>query len=472
MKRRFAVLITAIIVSLETTSGLQAMEADTIHTQSVDPNKALYDLIQTKKWFEVENYYQQHKDSIDNEFVKLWYLAQTGQGFNCPYEAINAYEQLIDKNPFHMDAPTLKSVFGQPLLELCYDVQEFSKGEELSRKILTLCENDSASHADARSACIKDLTEDIESFKLFSQQIPKLTFIKNKVDSLSEIQLLPDNNKSGNGIYFNAKWNGINLRTVFDTGASVCYIYNRTVAEKMGIKLNTKDTVMLGPIHTLSGVVDSLELGEFTIKNVPIFVNIEIADPADLAQVKCDSFMNSTFDIVLGIPVIRHLGVIEFDFAKKTMSFPHKTISGNKRNLYIDKTRRLPLYINMEVCNTNFLACFDTGGEGKGLTINTDFFEKYKQWIPTEAEAKQVKSAAGSCNEASISHKYEYKCPQINIKINNQAITLINDCSIAKDKENDDTFGTTEGGFLGNAIFKYCKKATFDFDNMVFNMEK
>ena len=49
---------------------------------------------------------------------------------------------------------------------------------------------------------------------------------------------------------------------------------------------------------------------------------------------------------------------------------------------------------------------------------------------------------------------------------------MINDCSVAMDKENDDKSGTPEGGLLGNVIFKYCKKAVFDFDNMVFNIEK
>jgi len=453
---------------------LLVLSNNVIFAQQVNYSKALFDLISTKNWFEIENYYRQYKDSIDNEFVKLWYLAQAGQVFNRPYEAINAYEQLIDKNPFQMDAPTLKSAFGQALLELCFYVQEYAKGEELSRKLLTLCEKDSAVQSDARSSCIQDLTEDIESFKQFPEKFPKLTISKNNDDSLSVIKLLPDNNKSGNGVFFNVKWNGINLRTIFDTGASKCYIYNRAIAEKIGIKLNTKDTIMLnnGLSRGLNGVVDSLELGEFTIKNIPVYVNIEMADSADLAQVKCDSLINTFFDIALGMPVIRHLGVIEFDFDKNTMSFPQKTTSANKRNLYFDITRIITLCMNMEVCNTNFLACFDTGGEGIGLSINTEFFEKHKQCIITEAEAQQAKKATGSCNEASIESRYEYKCPQIDIKINNQVISLANDCFVAKGEENDDKLGSKEGGFLGNAIFKYCKKATFDFDNMVFSVEK
>ena len=223
-----------------------------------------------------------------------------------------------------------------------------------------------------------------------------------------------------------------------------------------------------GDIRGFSGFVDNLELGKFNIKSIPIFVNIETIDPADSSQVICDSIFNSKFDIILSIPIIRQLWIVEFDFVKNTMSFPQKIKTFNKRNLYIENSK---LFMNMEICNANFLTFFDTGGE-EGLSINTDFYEKYKQQIPIGAQAEQARSAVGSCNEASISYRYKYNCPQIDIKINEQEITMINDCSVAKDKENDNKLGTAEGGFMGNAIFKYCKRATFDFDNMVFSVEK
>jgi len=441
----------------------------TVFAQSYD-NQSFINLIQTKKWFEIEDYYQHLKDSIDYEQVKPVYLAMTGEVFNRPDEAIDAYEYLIETNPFHKDAPTLINLFGQPVLQLCFNVQKYTKGEELCQKLITISEKDSTINSDVRLQCVQWLASAIESFKQFSKNIPILTVIKNKVDSKEEVKLLPDRNKSGNGIFFNAKWNGVNLRTIFDTGTGTgAYIYNRAIAEKIGVKFNSPDTIMMnGNIHGMLGLVDSLELGNFTIKNVPVFVNIETVDFPDSTRVKCDSTLNSWLDIVLGISVIKHLGAIEFDFVKNVMSFSQKTDTVNKRNLYIDNI----LYMNMEICDKNFLTYFDTGGEGVGLSINTDFYEKYKQCISIEAEAKQIKDRTGSCNEASLSNRYEYKCPQIDIKINDQVTTMINDCSVAKDKENDNKFGATEGGYLGNAIFKYCKKATFDFDNMVFSIGK
>ncbi len=47
---------------------------------------------------------------------------------------------------------------------------------------------------------------------------------------------------------------------------------------------------------------------------------------------------------------------------------------------------------------------------------------------------------------------------------------MINNCEVAKNKENDFKYGTTNGGFIGNELFKYCTKATFNFDNMRFTI--
>jgi len=449
--------------------SLLVLNCVVVLAQPVNHSQTLVDLISTKKWFEIENYYQQHKDSIDREFVALWYLAETGYVFNRPFEAMDAYEHLIDNNPLNMDAPTLFSYLGQPLLQLCANVQEYSKGEELCQKLITLIENDTIIDSDMRLSYIQGGEQAIENFKLFPKIYPKLTITKKKDSNVEEIELIP--NELDNGIFVNARWNGNKLKTHFDTGASVCYIYNRAVAEKIGVTYNTNDTTTTnnGTIRGFVGAVDSLELGEFSIKNIPVFVNIEMVDPADSIQIQCDSILNLQFDIVLGIPVIRQLGVIEFDFFKNTMSFPKKIQTIAKRNLFIDNSSNL--FMNMEICNASFLSYFDTGGR-EGLTINTDFYEKYKQHISIRSTAKQVRSAVGSCNETSIYNRYVYHCPQIDIKINGQEITMIDDCSVAKDKENDNEHGVAEGGFMGNAIFKYCKKATFDFNNMIFSVEQ
>jgi len=436
-------------------------------SQSTNHNQVLADLIVTKKWFDIENYYQENKDSIDDEFVKLWYIAETGNAFNRPIDAINAYEQLLDKNLLNMKYPVLLQLFGQPVLQLCADVQEYSKGENICLKLMDIAKNDTTVDPNNRLLGIQELTKVIDSFKSFSDKYPKLQVFKSKKQQNTIVHILPDTN---DGIYFNSLWNGILLRTHFDTGACVGgYIWNRKIADKIGVKLNTSDTIMLNNnIYGLMGVVDSLQLGPFCFRAVPIFVSIEKIDSADHSQVKCDSIINSKFDIVLGTPIIKQLGIVAFDFRKKTMSFPLKEDSTYRRNLYIKNST---LYMNMKVCDDDFLAYFDTGWRTSGLFINSEFYNKHKDQIPSATLATPVSGATGGCNKASISSGFEYKCPQIDIKICNLDMQMINECSLSKEKENDIQIGTIEGGILGSVVFDKCEKAIFDFNNMVFRVE-
>lgn len=438
------------------------------YSQSTNYNQVLADLIVTKKWFDIENYYQENKDSIDDEFVKLWYVAETGNAFNRPLEALNAYEQLLDKNLLNMNYLVLLNLFGQPVLQLCADVQEYSKGESLCLKLMDIIKNDTTVEPNNRLLGIQELTKVVENFKSYIDKYQKLQVSKNEEQNNAIVQILP---RTDDGIYFNSLWNGISLRTHFDTGACVGgYIWNRKIADKIGVKLNTTDTVMLNSntIHGLMGVVDSLKLGPYCFHAVPVFVSIDSIDSTDHSQVLCDSIINSKFDIVLGTPIIKQLGIVAFDFRKKTMSFPPKKETTFRRNLYIKDSN---LYMNMKVCDNDFLAYFDTGWRASGLFINSEFYNKHKDQILTNDQANTVSGAMGGCNKASLTSGLEYKCPKIDIKICNLDLMMTNECSVSKDKENDIQIGTIEGGILGSTIFDNCKKAVFDFNNMVFRIE-
>ena len=433
----------------------------------VQHNQVLVDLMATHKWFEIEHYYQQNKDSFSN-WATLMYTASTGYAFNRPLEAFEALEQLtdmIETGQLKVGKQVFMRIMIEPALNLCSDLREYQKGEDFCQKFLHILQNDSLLELDNSEILIRQMNRFSDEYKSEALKYPKTEIEKHKEsDNQGDINLIP--NTSGNSIVINAKWNGINLRTLFDTGVSDGgYIYNREIAKMLGIQLITTDTILAnGNLRCLKGIVDSLEFGNFTIKNILVTVNVETLDTADSSMILCDSLYNSQLDIILGMPIIKQLGAIELDFVKKTMSFPQKTPSYPKRNLYIENS---VLYMNTELCNEDFLSHFDTGS-GNCLAINTDFYEKHKRHFVIDTQERQEKGHWAGCTEASTKYFINYPCPQIKMKINDQAIKFINDCSVAKDKESDHLHGVEEGGFLGNGIFKYCKKATFDFDRMVF----
>ena len=218
-------------------------------------------------------------------------------------------------------------------------------------------------------------------------------------------------------------------------------------------------------------MIDKLELGNFLIKNVPVYVSMETINRNDPKQVKCDSLLNDQFDIVLGLPIMMKLGLIEYNRIENTLSFPKRDKNAEipDKNLYVDEYCSLSLM--MKVADEDFIAWFDTGSDG-GLEINSEFYNKFKHKIPKNAKSKKVSSAVGGCNEASMTSRNVFDCEKIDIELDDANFTLKNDCELTIDKENDYKFGSPEGGALGSAILKYGSKAVFDFENMNFSIIK
>jgi len=160
---------------------LLVLSSNAIFAQQVNHSQALADLIPTKRWFEIEDYYQLYKDSIDKEFVELWYIAETGIVFNRPFEAINAYEKLIDKNPLNMDMLTLIGLFWQPLLQLCADVQEYAKAKELCQKVITLLENDIDIDSEMRLSYIQGFYKQLKVLCNLKKYIQNYLSLKKKI---------------------------------------------------------------------------------------------------------------------------------------------------------------------------------------------------------------------------------------------------------------------------------------------------
>ena len=330
-----------------------SLHSATISAQSVSHEQALMDLVQAGQWFAAEDYYLQHRDNI-HELIRLWYIGASAIPFNRHQaEAIDAFNRLIDNNAWNWCKPTLAAAFVFPLLHLYANVQEHEKAIELSQKWIELLGKDTDTDLNTRLGWIEAFTQAVKQFQHLDAN-PRLTITRNETESIEKVELLPM--QCNSGIFFNAKWNGIGLQTYFDTGAPTTFIYNKSIAEKIGVKFNTNDTIVTSIYsRMITGIIENLELGEFTIRNVPVWVNIDAIDTTDSLQVWCDYLLNSMFDIVLGMCVIKRLGVIEFDFIDNTMSFPQKAETTDRRNLYIHNNQ---LHMNIEVCKYKLRSFF------------------------------------------------------------------------------------------------------------------
>ncbi|MGC3977441.1 MAG: retropepsin-like aspartic protease [Paludibacteraceae bacterium] len=308
---------------------------------SVNYDQELANLLAAKKWFDVEKYYQAHRDSIHNDFVLLWYKAETGRVFNKPQQAIEAYEKIIDINPkSSFNSANLISFFGQPLLNLYWDKMDFHKGIETGNKLIEITKKDTTIDNNYRQAMITSLENNvIKSFGQEKEKNRQKTYLKEIENTNNkEIELI--RGEDNNGLFVTSLWNNKPLKSLFDTGAGSCYIYNKDIANKISLKLNEKDTIYVNnnTIKAISGIVDSVEIGIYKFRNVPVTINVEKIDRNDSAQVRCDSLLSKEFDVIIGLPLMKELGQMMFDFSKKTMTFFPDSIKDrvDNRNMYIE----------------------------------------------------------------------------------------------------------------------------------------
>lgn len=442
-------------------------------SQEVDYGDKLTNLLSAKKWFEAETFYNKNKNKITDELTLLYYRGLISEIFNQPDSAILYNQKILDKFKDSLDTRTYVEAILIPFEQYCVDIHRFDLSQKLNRIAINYYKNDTTL---GKSTDRTEMVKQLKNFDLFMGKsiLPNTAnqLVDNKPNSDGRIDLLTTN--SDNGIYIQAKWNNINLRTIFDTGCGTsAYIWNRKVADKVGAKINYNDTIFLNgnTIKAVKGTVDSLCFGKFKIYNIPVIVNLSTIDKSDLKQVMCDSMLNSKFDIVLGLPIIQKLGVIAVDLQKNTLSFPKSPLysASVKRNMYISNQT---LYLNMSVCDSNYVFQFDTGGFF-GLTMNSNFYLKNKTKIKIkEPKIDNEPHFTGGCNSESIESQKRYQWTNAVCSVNGTTIKLREKCEISLDKENDYLFGTENAGAVGNGILNDCKKVIFDFENLIFHVYK
>ena len=430
---------------------------------------------QDRRVFQIEDYYQQYKGSIESDdLLLLFYKAFIAKNFNNLQGSIDALHRIIEGEDTNTNYG-MANLMRIQLAEAYFDAQEYQKAIEIADEMATITTKDTTFNENERNFFL----EGAKYFKKISTSglrcFPeKMEIIDTNPADTNPLKLI--RNEKSDEVFFNAKWNNQVLKTHFDTGASISFFINRAKAEAAGVKIFTNDTVLLNERQKgLLGRIDSLELGKFKVKNIPAFVLIEEVNKKDPHQAECDSVSNNLFDIIIGLPIIKELGVIDIDFEQNTISFPvnHKTTSNERRNISISygNNMNMVLHLDFEVEGEKFTSAFDTGGNF-GLSINSDFYTTHQNKISTLSEKNRDRSFIGGCSESNLYIRDNYLSRNVNIRIADSEIQLKDDCVVSKDKENDDVIGLEYGGALGNDIFKYCRQAIFDFNNMKFSIEK
>ena len=241
-------------------------------------------------------------------------------------------------------------------------------------------------------------TENFLSYAEYAVTLPPIKMKRN--DTLSFVDI-----EEGDRLVFQAKYNGILQRTIFDTGIGPYCVLSRKLADGMGVRYDSIDenkVTINEDLISVRSIIDSVEVGNITFYNIPAFIYSDTASVPFVsgssikrrkkrkkAQIVVDSVRTLFTDCVsLGLPVMKLIGKIQTDYEHNKMCFPVSVANAHlpkAPNIYAYK---YDLYMRIKLNGVAFTANLDTGSN-EYVTVDSAFYEKHQKELPIASTCKK-----------------------------------------------------------------------------------
>lgn len=241
-------------------------------------------------------------------------------------------------------------------------------------------------------------TENFLSYAEYAVTLPPIKMKRN--DTLSFVDI-----EEGDRLVFQAKYNGILQRTIFDTGVGPYCVLSRKLADGMGGRYDSIDenkVTINEDLISVRSIIDSIEVGNITFYNIPAFIYSDTASVPFVsgssikrrkkrkkAQAVVDSVRTLFTDCVsLGLPVMKLIGKIQTDYEHNKMCFPVSVANAHlpkAPNIYAYK---YDLYMRIKLNGVAFTANLDTGSN-EYVTVDSAFYEKHQKELPIASTCKK-----------------------------------------------------------------------------------
>ena len=241
-------------------------------------------------------------------------------------------------------------------------------------------------------------TENFLSYAEYAVTLPPIKMKRN--DTLSFVDI-----EEGDRLVFQAKYNGILQRTIFDTGVGPYCVLSRKLADGMGVRYDSIDenkVTINEDLISVRSIIDSIEVGNITFYNIPAFIYSDTASvpfvsgssikrrkKRKIAQTVVDSVRTLFTDCVsLGLPVMKLIGKIQTDYEHNKMCFPVSVANAHlpkATNIYAYK---YDLYMRIKLNGVAFTANLDTGSN-EYVTVDSAFYEKHQKELPIASTCKK-----------------------------------------------------------------------------------
>ncbi len=428
----------------------------------------LINLLQQRKAFEARDLYEQYADKLplNDKTLDLLYKAEMASFFNKPDSAAVYLEDLVVNHEFKL-GPAI-SVFYKKLLSVYDSQQRFKDGIKVCDKYLAyLMRNPLNQNRDFIQNETNHIEKAKESFIYRDLIEPRIKIERTNSGEDQTVKL-----NDSEHIRFNAKYNGVTVETLFDTGLTAYFMITRSIANKIGTKLVNKrqDSLQLFngiPTKIRVEIIEKIDFAGVKLYNIPVLVfNDKVSrNLPDTLNATAKSNIEKTFNdeqVVMGLPAMKLIGKIAFDGERRTISFPYHTEkidSSDFSNMYVTDNN---LFLKLKVNGLNYVGNLSTGSD-EFLNMRFSFYEKNKGRIEIDSVTQKRPFQFHNTTGSSFNIPHEI-VKDAKIYLNGRGINHNTGDVLVWDKNL--TFNTFDGG-IGVRLFKRLgPRITLDFDNM------
>lgn len=438
-----------------------------LHGQE-DNTLKLVDLLNNGEYFESREWHQKMCDTISPD-IELYYKFKMAQFVNKKDSAVIYLEKILKEYP---------DLFGNETIDI---------HEVLFDSYINLGNIDKALYTHER--IIQQLKENkynIDKDRLL--QLEKYTeYLLCKLKSLinkPKIRIKRKNTNDSVRILGElrpqiiAHFNQLALKTVLDTGAEQFCVMDKNTADRIGVRYDTAalcgKEIINGSIPINKAVVDSIEIGNITLYNIPVEVyesNQHCSFPDSLninPEEKTTTHSSNaclTTPIIAGLPLMQLIGKLLIDNENKKITFPvynDSSYISKEPNLFIYNRT---LYTHLEINKKEFTAFLNTGAE-IFIGIDTAFYEKHKKDIQIDSIIALTPFSITTLHQVqnNIPYMIPYK-PKIKFEDSTIPIPRKRFVTIYS------LYSMLPFNYFDGIIGYFClkrlgKKVLFDFDNM------
>ena len=372
----------------------------TLHGQvAVERLQELDKLMYNGRYFESKELYENLSETTTvPPDLELYYKFRMAQFLNKTDSVAYYLEQFIPHHYATFGEETL--VFYSNLFDAYIELGDMDKAldtylqmKRIWNESLTKTTTGGKEYEEWRTA-----TENFLSYAEYAVTLPPIKMKRN--DTLSFVDI-----EEGDRLVFQAKYNGILQRTIFDTGIGPYCVLSRKLADGMGFRYDSIDenkVTINEDLISVRSIIDSIEVGNITFYNIPAFIYSDTASVPFVsgssikrrkkrkkAHTVVDSVRTLFTDCVfLGLPVMKLIGKIQTDYEHNKMCFPVSVANAHlpkAPNIYAYK---YDLYMRIKLNGVAFTANLDTGSN-EYVTVNSAFYEKHQKELPIASTSKK-----------------------------------------------------------------------------------